>query len=219
MSFIDIFGNLAFILVACSFMVKDILWLRSLSIIASVCSILYNFNVAATPLLVPIFWNFFFISLNIYHIIKIIYGNRKIHLNKKEEELYHLSFSSLNLQEFARLISLAKWKKVRAGEIIIKENQLMDELMMIYSGRVDILANDKKVNELKDGQFIGEMSFISGLPASATVVASFETELVAWNQRDLKELKTKNPSLIYSLQGAMAYQLTSILKQKNLENI
>lgn len=197
-------------------MVKDILWLRILSVTASLCSIAYNANVAINPLLVPISWNLFFIALNLYHVGRIIYGNRKVSLSKKEEDLYQLSFQSLNRQEFAKLMSLGSWKTFHEGDVLIAENQLMEDLLMIYSGRVDILANNKKVNELKDGQFIGEMSFLSGGGASAKVVALFETEVIAWKQSDLKNLKTKNPSLIFSLQGAMARQLTSVLAEKNL---
>lgn len=219
MSIIQLIGNLAFILVAGSFMVKDMLWLRALSISASLCSIAYNANAAANPLMVPIFWNLFFIMLNLYHMARIIYGNRKIKLNEKEQELYHLSFQSLNLQEYAKLLSLSKWKTFKPGEVIVEENQTMEDLMMIYSGRVDILVKERKLNELKDGQFIGEMSFLADQVASAKVVAAYETELIAWNQKELKNLKSKNPSLIFSLQSAMARQLTGILAEKNLEKI
>ncbi len=200
-------------------MVKDILWLRILSVSASLCSIVYNANVAMSPLLVPISWNLFFIALNLYHVGRIIYDNRKVSLSKKEKELYQLSFQSLNLQEFAKLMSLGSWKTFHGGDVLFEEGQLMEDLLMIYSGRVDILVHNKKVNELKDGQFIGEMSFLSGPGASAKVVARFETEVIVWKQSDLKNLKTKNPSLIFSLQGAMARQLTSVLAEKNLNEV
>lgn len=218
MSITPIFGNLAFILVACSFMVKDMLWLRALSITASLCSIFYNAHVAQTPLLVPISWNLFFIALNLFHIARLFYGNRRIHLNKKELELYQLSFGDLNLQEFAKLLSLGQWKVYHPGEVLVEENQQMVDLMMISSGRVDILVQKKKVGELRDGQFIGEMSYLAGQKASASVVAQFETEVLCWKQDELKQLKTKNPSLIFSLQGAMARQLTVVLAQKNNEH-
>ena len=212
---IHILGNLAFILVACSFMVKDILWLRILSISASTCSIIYNYNVAGLPLWVPISWNVFFISLNLYHIFKIIYGNRVIYLNDKEKELYRILFSSLNLIEFSKLIKMGEWKQSNPGEILIKEKQIMTDLYLIYNGKVEILVADKKVNELKDGQFIGEMSFLSNEVASATVKTMYPTEYLKWNQAKLKELMSRNPSIIYSLQAAMGSQLTQALNSKN----
>jgi hypothetical protein len=217
MNSIDLLGNIAFILIACSFLVKDILWLRLLSVSASLCSITYNFYAKDTPLWVPIRWNLFFMSLNFYHIIKIIYGKRSIHLSKKEEELYQMSFSQLNLTEYAKLIKIAEWKIISASSEIVHAGQIMDELFMIYSGRVDIIVGDKKVNELRDGQFIGEMSFLSSNTASATVTAVHPTELVMWKQKNLKELMGRNPSLVYSIQAAMGAQLTKALHNKNTE--
>lgn len=219
MSLIQFLGNFAFILVACSFMVRDILWLRLLSITASFCSITYNTYVTENPLFVPIFWNLFFIALNFYHVTKIIYGNRKIHLSNKEEELYKMSFSQLNRIEFSKLIRMGEWKKVDAGAVLIKEDQPVSELLMIYNGNVEILVKDhdslKKVNELKDGQFVGEMSFLSSSMATATVKTIHPTEFVSWNQKNLKELMTRNPSLLFSLQAAMGTQITEALKIKN----
>ncbi len=215
MTLIQVFGNLAFLLVAFSFMVKDMLWLRALSITASLCSIVYNSNAALNPLWVPIGWNLFFISLNIYHVVKIIFGNRRLKLTNKEDELYRMSFSQLNPIEFAKLIRIGEWKKAPSGSIIVEQGQEMEDLMMIYNGRVDVLANGKKVNELKDGQFIGEMSYLTNKPASANIVAMHDTEYVCWKQKVLKDLLKRNPSLIFSLQAAMGLQLTNVLIAKN----
>jgi hypothetical protein len=220
MSLIHIIGNLAFILVACSFMVKDILWLRLLSVTASLCSIIYSSNVAATPLWVPISWNLFFISLNFYHIVKIIYGNRRINLNDIEREVYQTSFPELNLIEFSKLIHLGKWMEAVPGTVLIEEGQVMVDLLLIYNGRVDILIKDKdgdkKVNQLKDGQFIGEMSFLSNKPASATVKVALPTKYISWKQKDLKELVSRNPAIIFSLQSAMGVQMSLAINEKNL---
>lgn len=215
MAALHLLGNLAFILVACSFMVKDILWLRLISVSASLCSIVYNYNVASLPLWVPIGWNSFFISLNLYHVIKIIHGNRSIHLTDKESELYRLMFSSLNLIEFSKLIRTGEWKNAEVGEILVQEKQLMTDLFLIFNGAVEIFVGDKKVNELKDGQFIGEMSFLSNEAASASVKVLHPTEYIKWNQKNLKELMKRNPSIIYSLQAAMGTQLSQALKNKN----
>lgn len=218
---IHVLGNFAFILVACSFMVKDILWLRLLSVTGSLCSIGYNTYVTAQPLWVPISWNLFFISLNFYHITKIIYGNRTIALNEKEQELYQMSFGQLNLIEFSKLIRMGQWRKADSGVDLVKEDQPMEELLMIYNGHVDIVVKDsdneteKIVNHLKDGQFIGEMSFLSNHPATATVRTVHPTEYVSWRQKDLKELMARNPSLLFSLQAAMGAQITKALKTKN----
>jgi len=212
MNWYHIIGNLAFILIACSFMVKDILWLRTLSITASLFSIFYNYHISGQPLWVPISWNLFFMSLNIYHVVIIIRGQKAIHLTDKERDLYHLAFSSLTLLEFAKLLSIAKWSKLDESQIYIIEGQEMKELSLIYNGAVEIIVGHRPVNELRDGQFIGEMSFLSNDKASATVKAIHPTEVIVWEQSKLKELMSKNPSIIYSLQSLMGEQMAKNLK-------
>jgi CRP-like cAMP-binding protein len=212
---IHIIGNLAFILVALSFMVKDMIWLRGLSVLASTCSIFYNYNVSSSPLFVPIFWNSFFMSLNFYHIYKIVKGNRSVKLNEEELELYKLQFKNLSLLEYSKLISIASWKNVRAGETFINEGQVMTDLLMIYNGHVEVWHAKKLVSELHDGQFIGEMSFLTNSTASASIIALHETKLIVWKQKELKELMKRNPSLIYSLQSIMGEQMAKSLRAKN----
>jgi hypothetical protein len=218
MTSVQIFGNLAFLMIACSFMVKDILWLRVLSITGSIFSIIYNCNVSNSILWEPIRGNLFLMSLNIYHIAKIIYGNRQLVLNSKEEELYQLSFSGLNKIEFAKLVRAGSWMTAKSGESIVHQGELLDHLMMIFNGTVDIEVNGKKVNQLKDGQFIGEMSYLTNKPASANVKANFDTEYISWKHEELKELMKRNPSLIFSLQSAMGLQLSNVLVAKNEGN-
>ena len=73
MNIATIAGHLAFGLIAFSFLVKDILYLRFLSILASLFSVFYNFYIPIEPMWLPIGWNFVFIVVNLYHIAIIIY--------------------------------------------------------------------------------------------------------------------------------------------------
>ena len=60
-------GHLAFGLIAFSFLVKDILWLRIVSIIASLFSVFYNYVIPVEPMWIPIGWNFVFCILNLLY--------------------------------------------------------------------------------------------------------------------------------------------------------
>ena len=81
-------GHLAFGLIAFSFLVKDILWLRVVSILASLFSVFYNFYIPAEPMWLAINWNIIFVLVNIYHIAVIIYEKRPVKMSSKEKE-YH----------------------------------------------------------------------------------------------------------------------------------
>ena len=209
MNIATIAGHLAFGLIAFSFLVKDILWLRLVSILASSFSVFYNWVIPAEPMWLAINWNFVFIGLNMYHIAVIIYEKRPIKMAAKDKELYETLFRDLSPVEYLKITKIAKWKKFKKGDTLIRENHLVTDLILIYNGTVDVQVKGKKVAELKDGQFVGEMSFLTEKSATADCVVKHNTECLMWKQPEFKDLLKRNPSLYYTIQGLLSNQLVS----------
>ena len=203
-------GHLAFGLIAFSFLVKDILWLRIVSIVASLFSVFYNWVIPVEPMWIPIGWNFVFVLLNLYHIAIIVYEKRPVDMSPKHKELYETMFKDLTPVEFLKITKLADWEHFKSGEVIIQERHAVETLNLIYNGTVNVKVGGKKVAELKDGQFVGEMSFLTEKPATATCIVKHDAELLVWRQREFKELLKRNPSLYYSIQSLLSTQLVSI---------
>ena len=90
MNIATIAGHLAFGLIAFSFLVKDILYLRLVSIVASLFSVFYNYAIPVEPMWIPIGWNFVFVALNLYHIAVLIYEKRPVKMKNffKDDPLY-----------------------------------------------------------------------------------------------------------------------------------
>jgi len=211
MNIATIAGHLAFGLIAFSFLVKDILYLRILSILASLFSVLYNFYIPLEPMWLPIGWNIVFVLVNVYHIAVIIYEKRPVHMSDKEKELYETMFRGLTPVEFLKITKVAEWKQFKAPLPIITQGKPVNDLILIYNGMVDILVNDNKVAELKDGQFVGEMSFLTEKPATATCRVSHNTECLVWPQKDFKDLLKRNPSLYFTIQSLLSEQVSNNL--------
>ena len=202
-------GHLAFGLIAFSFLVKDILWLRIVSILASLFSVFYNWVIPAEPMWIPIGWNFVFVALNVYHIAVIIYEKRPIKMEPKDKELYETLFKDLSPVEYLKISKVAEWKTYKSGEKIIRQGTPVTDLILIYNGTVDVAVDGKGVAQLKDGQFVGEMSFLTEKPATATCMVKHDTECLVWRQPEFKELLKRNPSLYYTIQSLLSNQLVS----------
>ena len=181
-------GHLAFGLIAFSFLVKDILYLRMLSILASLFSVFYNYTIPAEPMWLAINWNFIFIAVNLYHVAVLIYEKRPVKMSPKEKELYETMFRGLSPVEFLKITKVAEWKEYKSPLPIITQGKPVKDLILIYNGAVDVVVNDNKVAELKDGQFVGEMSFLTEKPATATCRVEHNAECLVWNQKDYKEI-------------------------------
>ena len=211
MNIATIAGHLAFGLIAFSFLVKDILYLRLLSIIASLFSVFYNFYIPAEPMWLPIGWNFVFVALNLYHIAVIIYEKRPVHMSPKHKELYETMFKDMTPVEFLKITKIADWIHFKSGEVITQQGRPVSDLNLIYNGTVDVAVDKEKVAELKDGQFIGEMSFLTEKPATATCVVKHDSEILVWKQEQFKELLKRNPSLYFTIQSLLSAQVSSNL--------
>lgn len=215
MNIAAIAGHLAFGLIAFSFLVKDILWLRIMSILASLFSVLYNFYIPVDPMWLAINWNIVFILVNLYHIAVIIYEKRPVHMNPKDKELYETLFKELTPVEYLKITKIAEWHKYTAGEVLIKHSALVTDLMLIYNGTVEVEVDGNIVAELKDGQFVGEMSFLTEKPATANCIVKHDCECIVWKQPEFKELLKRNPSLYFTIQSLLSAQVSSNLVKKS----
>ena len=211
MNIATIAGHLAFGLIAFSFLVKDILYLRLVSILASLFSVLYNYVIPVEPMWIAVGWNFVFISLNLYHIAVLVYEKRPVHMSPKHKELYETMFKDLTPVEFLKITKIADWEHFKSGENITQQNHKVPDLHLIYNGTVDVTVDGTKVAQLKDGQFVGEMSFLTEKPATATCVVRHDSEVLVWKQEQFKELLKRNPSLYFTIQSVLSAQVSSAL--------
>ena len=127
----------------------------------------------------------------------------------KDKELYEILFKDLSPVEYLKITKIANWKTFKSGETIIRQEHLVTDLVLIYNGTVDVVVDKKKVAELKDGQFVGEMSFLTEKSATATCIVKHDTECLMWKQPEFKDLLKRNPSLYYTIQGLLSNQLVS----------
>ena len=207
----DLTGHLAFGLIALSFLVKDIFWLRLMSITASCFSIFYNYFIPAEPMAIAIFWNGIFIAVNLYHIGIILYEKRQVKMDDKNEELYSTLFKDMTPVEYLKISRAAQWETLKPNMRIITQGMPVPDLYLIYNGTVDVLVDNKRITDLRDGEFVGEMSFLTEKVATATCKVKHETQCLVWKQRDFKELLKRNPSLYFTIQSVLSAQVSDKL--------
>lgn len=207
-------GHLASILTVVAYLLRDMLWLRSLTILSCVAGITFNYFVPATPLWTVIGWNTLFAIVNIVQIAIIIKERTGIEFTEEEQELYETLFKKFAPFEFMKLMRIAEWRQVAPGEVVTTEGQQLDEVMMIYNGLLAVEVKGEKKAELQDGHFIGEVSFVSGGAATATVRAIEPTRYIAWPRKEIDRLLTRNPSMHIAMQGMLSTDLSKKLTRR-----
>jgi CRP-like cAMP-binding protein len=211
---LDLAGHLAFALIALSFLVRDILWLRALSISASVASISYSYYAPSKPLWIVIGWNFLFIALNLAQIAMLFRERRVREFTEEELELYRSSFSRFTPVEFLRLIRIAEWKDAPAGTQLMRQAAQSAAVLLIFSGKVRVEKNGRMLAELRSGDFVGEIGFVKQTAAAADVTTIEPTRYVSWEKDALRRLIERNPSMGIVLNAELTEDMADKLARR-----
>jgi hypothetical protein len=193
-----------------SYLVKDILWLRLLTVVAGILLITWG-AVQPVPLWTSIGWNVLFLAINLYQSWRLVLERRPVRLSDRESRLYRRVFRSLTPREFVRLVGLGRWEEASADTRIVERARPLDRLMVIASGKTAVRVGERVI-ELGEGQFVGEMSFISGDPPTADVVATQPTVYVAWPKAELRTFLADNPALRAAWQAVLGADLVEKLR-------
>lgn len=149
--------------------------------------------------------------------LEFAYPTRTVHLVRDEEEPTIEDYLNTTVERFSRipifaplsdeeLHKLAQSSKNRVfapGEAIVRRGQEGNSMFVITSGTVDVeilVANEAKViNTLRESDYFGEMSLLTGEPRTATVRSQTETEVVQINKSALKPIFEANPELVETI--------------------
>ncbi len=207
----DLLLHTANVLYLFAFMVRDILWLRILTVVAALCLVPY-FYFRPEPLMLPIYWNLAFTSLNVYWIVRLLLGRRPIKLSHEEQTLCELVFRTMTPREMIKILKLGTWHDADAGECFVKRGDPLDRLIVIYSGKACVEVDGNHVTDLEPGQFIGSISYVTEETAPASVVSLEPTRYVCWPKSNLNRFMSKNPDLHIALKTTLAIDLAKWLQ-------
>lgn len=106
-----------------------------------------------------------------------------------------------------------------AGGVLLQQGQFSAELHIIRRGAVSVRSSDSlgKVSELAQlgpGQFVGEMSLLTGQPHSATVTAISPTESLVLGRDDFLALLGNSPRLAQNISRVLSERLTRTNQQQ-----
>lgn len=193
-----------------SYLVKDILWLRLLTVVAGVLLMTWALC-QPQPLWASVAWNALFLAINLYQSWLLILERRPVRLSERETLLYRLAFRTLTPREFVQLLAVGRWEEAAAETRIVERARALDRLMVIASGRTAVKVADRVV-ELGEGRFVGEMSFITGDAPTADVVAIDAIRYVSWPKAELTKFLAQHPPLRAAWQAVLGADLVSKLR-------
>jgi len=146
--------------------------------------------------------------INGFQTIKLVLNKRAISLPDDMKELYLTNFKMMTTQAFLKFYKMSFSETLKKNDQLTIQNQPVENLMLIKSGHVKVIKDEQCVTTMGANFFIGEMSFLSGELATATVVVeSDQVEIIGWKKNKLHQLKKDDFDLFDELETAIANNL------------
>ena len=207
LTLLDMVGHTSFLLTALSFYVRDMMVLRVLAIIAGIVGVAYNYWLPAGPLWLVIFWLSVFVAINTIRIAGIVMERRSVAFNDEEAELHETLFQNFSPVEFMKLMRIGEWKQAETGEVLASQGNVVGGLKLLFNGEVVIERDGAEVGRARDGAMIGEISFLRGGKANATVSATKPCRYIFWSGDELRKLLNRNPSMDVAMKHVFSIDL------------
>lgn len=145
-------------------------------------------------------------------------------------------FDEFDKTELSSLQEILEYRSYKAGETILEEGSMGEDIYLLKSGVVDVMKftgkNHQTLDEISGEAFFGDQAFLDGSPRSATIRAQVDTDLFVLpkqavldhpNQHELLNKLYRNIAMINSVRlkhSASSYAVTmekeiNLLKEKN----
>lgn len=178
---------------------RNQLWLRGCMICSTLIYITYYLVVPDVPLWGAIFWSVVMIGVNAFMMTRIMLDRTEFRLSVEEQRLA-AAFGTLSPGEFRTLIAQAEWRTAETQQILTREGAQPDKLYYVLDGALGIAKGGRSF-PIGAGTFIGEIAFLRGTPASATVTLEPGARYVEWRSIELSRLLDRNAGLKTALDG------------------
>jgi len=98
-----------------------------------------------------------------------------------------------------RLLSSGEVKECAADEVLMKEGDAADFVLLLLTGGLEVFinrsGNDVVLTETKPGTITGELAVLCGIPRSASVRTKDASAILKWEDEAFRTLLLRDPHL------------------------
>ena len=109
------------------------------------------------------------------------------------------------------LLDMGMWLNADPGTALTREGQPVDHLSFVATGTANVIVAGKTIATSDAGMAIGEITYLSGEPATATVEVAEKMHLIRFEADKLRAFLHKNQDIGAVLEQNMANHLRSKL--------
>lgn len=113
-------------------------------------------------------------------------------------------FAGLSKKELLEVARHTDEVDLRSGTELAREGELGREAFVILAGTAEVRRRGRKVADLGPGDVVGEMSVVSHLPRTATVISTSDLTALVMSSREFSAVMDANPKVAVKVLKAVA---------------
>jgi cyclic nucleotide-binding protein len=195
-----------------SYAVKEIFWLRLITVFAGVLTIVALARMQPSTPRDLMTWQLVFFTINSARFIQLVHERRPVRLPPDARRLAATVFQNLRPRELLRLIEVGETQHHEPGEHVIRQGDALAYLAIVIEGTARVELADQRIVELSHGAFIGELSYLTGKPPAADVIAATALRVVRWPAASLRAYLAENPDTRTAMQLSLGADLAAKLR-------
>ena len=216
--FTEIPSHLAYIVIAISYFLTNVFWLRVVAVCGLFLEIVY-FRMTGTNTNSGVPWDALFIIINLYQLIWLIREKINARLPEKDADMLRLSFSGLDDSQIARMLKAADWKDYQVGDVLTRQDAPVDALYFLCSGRAKVEVDGRYITHLEKGSFVGEIAYLTGNPATAKVTIDEPARALAFSKMRMAKVTAKDSQISGILYQLLGRDLAQKMRRANTRKV
>lgn len=168
-------------------------------------SLMDSFNLSSA--IIQVAW----ITISLVGITRMLLVNLRLRFSADEHLFIEDMLQGLPLAQARMLLDIGLWVEAEPGTVLTVQGEPVDHLCYLASGQTDVLVDGKFVAQCDTGAMIGEVTYLSGEPASATVRTRDTVRCLRFDAAQLRQFLARNADIRAVLEQNMANHLRTKL--------
>lgn len=155
------------------------------------------------------------IVIGVFGMARYYILTHKIQFTDEEQVFLDVAAPGLEKLQSRRLLDLGRWKTVMSGVELTEQGELPDHVHFFLAGSADVTVNKRKVGALGPTSLVGEIAFLGGEPATATVKVRRPSRIFSLDAAELRAHLERDSAVRLVVEARFGSQLGAKLRSTN----
>ncbi len=147
------------------------------------------------------------ITISLMGLARHWYVTNYLNLSDEEQQAANVLTPGLKKDRAKRMLRLGRFIDAAPETRIAEEGRPLKDLSLVISGHCRIERSGQIVALLRDGALVGELTYATGEPATASVVVAEPSRLFQVDCGALRQFLAKNEDIAMALEGSVSGDL------------